>query len=116
MRFEILQPPLEKCEDIQENLLRTKTSQELRMLSRSLSDCKSLTLNVIIKFRNLSVIVNCVTKSLTHWITLNVSVSVFVSVSVVIVLIVVIVVIVVIEVTVVIVVIVVIKWLSFSQK
>ena len=28
---------------------KTKTSQELRMLSRSLSDCKSLLLNVIIQ-------------------------------------------------------------------
>ena len=43
-----------------------KTSQELRMLSRSLSDCKSLLLNVLIKFRNFSVIVNCVTQSLIH--------------------------------------------------
>ena len=41
---------------------RNEASQELRRLSRSLSDCKSLTLTV--KFRNLSVIVNCVTKSL----------------------------------------------------
>ena len=43
-----------------------KTSQELRMLSRSPSDCKSLLLNVTIKFRNLSVIVNYNTKSLIH--------------------------------------------------
>ena len=35
-----------------------KTSQELRMLSRSLSDCKSMS---SFKFCNLSVIVNCVT-------------------------------------------------------
>ena len=41
-----------------------KTSQELRMLSRSPSDCKSLHLNVMIC--NLSVIVNCVTMSLIH--------------------------------------------------
>ena len=36
------------------------------MLSRSLFDCKSLLLNVMNKFRNLSVIVNCVTNSLIH--------------------------------------------------
>ena len=45
---------------------RKKTSQELQMLSRSLFDCKSLLLNVMNKFRNLSVIVNCVTNSLIH--------------------------------------------------
>ena len=39
-----------------------KTSQELRMLSRSLSDCKSLTLHVMIQVSQF-VIVNCVTKS-----------------------------------------------------
>ena len=48
-----------------------QTSQELQMLSRSLSDCQSLTLNRYssmswFKFRNLSVIVNCVTKSLNR--------------------------------------------------
>ena len=47
-------------------------SQELRMLSSSLSDCQSQTL--IVKFLNLSGIVNCVTKSLNHEITLNLSV------------------------------------------
>ena len=34
------------------------------MLFRPLSDCQSLTLNVMIEFLNLSGIVNCVTKSL----------------------------------------------------
>ena len=53
-----------------------KTSQELRMLSRSLSDCKSLTLDVM--FRNLSMIVNYVTKvtkSLIHYIALNLNLN-----------------------------------------
>ena len=46
---------------------RRKTSQELRTLSKSLSDCKSLLLKMSwFKFRNLLVIVNCVTKSLIH--------------------------------------------------
>ena len=42
-----------------------KTSQELRMLSRSLSDCKSLLINVMIQVSQF-VIVNCVTKSQMH--------------------------------------------------
>ena len=37
-----------------------------------------------LKFRNLSVIVNCVTRSLNHWKALNVSVSVLIVVIVVI--------------------------------
>ena len=41
-----------------------KTSQELQMLSRSISDCKSLTTNGMIQV--LSLIVNCVTKSLNR--------------------------------------------------
>ena len=41
-----------------------QTSQELWMPSRSLSECRSLTLNVMIWVFNLSAIVNCVTKSL----------------------------------------------------
>ena len=49
-----------------------KTSQELRTLSRSLSDCQSLTLNFMILF-NLSGIVNCDTKSLS----LSLSLSLF---------------------------------------
>ena len=41
-----------------------ETSQELRMLSRSLSDCKSLLLTVMIQVSQcLSVIVSCVTKT-----------------------------------------------------
>ena len=43
-----------------------KTSQELQMLSRSISDCKSLTPNE--KIQVLSLIVNCVTKSLNQMI------------------------------------------------
>ena len=44
-----------------------KTSQELRMLSRSQSDCKSLLLTVMIQVSQcLSVIVSSVTKSLIH--------------------------------------------------
>ena len=54
-----------------------KTSQELRTLSRSLSDCQSQTL----KFLNSSRIVNCVTKSLNNEIALNLSVSVSISVN-----------------------------------
>ena len=39
-----------------------KTSQEMRMLSRSLSDCQSLTLNMSwFQFLNFSGIINCVT-------------------------------------------------------
>ena len=51
---------------IQGNIHKSKkTSQELRMLSRSLSDCKSLLLNVMIQVSQF-VIVNCVTKSQMH--------------------------------------------------
>ena len=45
---------------------RIETSQKLRMLSRSPSDCKSILLNVMIQVSQLSVTVNCVTKSLIH--------------------------------------------------
>ena len=51
------------CQVTQEGL---KTSQELRMLSRSLSDCKSLLLNVMNQVCNLSEMVNCVTNSLNY--------------------------------------------------
>ena len=43
-----------------------KTSQELRMLSRSPSDCKSLNLNFMIQVSQFVSNVNCVTKSLNH--------------------------------------------------
>ena len=47
------------------NMNAWETSQEMQMLPRSLSDWKSLFLNVM-KFCNLSVIVICVTKSLNR--------------------------------------------------
>ena len=53
-----------------------KTSQELRTLSRSLSDCQSQTLNVRVKVSQFVRKVNCVTKSPNHLIALNVLVFV----------------------------------------
>ena len=44
----------------------TQTSQELRMLSRSISHCQSLTLNVMIQVWQFLGIVNYVTKSLNR--------------------------------------------------
>ena len=40
---------IENLDKEAENSLVLKTSQEMRMLSRSLSDCKSLLLNVMIQ-------------------------------------------------------------------
>ena len=60
----------------EKDILKDKTSQELRMLSRSLSDCKSLLLTVMIQVSQcLSVIVSCVTKSLIHKIAPNLNVN-----------------------------------------
>ena len=51
---------------ISDTLPLRKTSQELRMLSRSLSYCKSLTLKVMIQVSQFVSNSNCVTKSLNH--------------------------------------------------
>ena len=65
-----------------------RTSEELRMLSRSLSDCQSLNLNhwgsmSWFEFLDLSRIVNCVTRSLkiTKSLSISLSLSLFMSFS-----------------------------------
>ena len=48
-----------------------ETSQELRLLSRSLADFQSLTFNIMIWVSNLSEVVNCVTKSLNQCLSMS---------------------------------------------
>ena len=46
-KIAMIQPRFQKMPGVSDHNLQT--SQELRMLSRSISDCKSLTLNVMIQ-------------------------------------------------------------------
>ena len=48
-----------------------KSTQELRKLSRSLSDFQSPTFNIMIWVSNLSEVVNCVTKSLNQCLSIS---------------------------------------------